>query len=51
MINYHDREGHDDGMGGPRDVDDVSWAVGMFFSFHFIFIILTKLYRYQPRLI
>jgi hypothetical protein len=30
-------EGHNNGTGGLRDVDNVSWAVGMFFFFLFHF--------------
>jgi hypothetical protein len=30
------------GKNGSRDVDDVSWAVGIFFLFLFILSLLTK---------
>ena len=34
-------EGH---KKGPRDVDDIPWAIGkFFFLIHFIFLLLTKL--------
>ena len=34
---------------GPRDINDVSWAVGMFFSLSVVisfFFLLTKICRY-----
>ena len=37
---------------GPRNVEDVPWATGKcFFLTHFIFILLTKLFRYYFKLL
>jgi hypothetical protein len=37
---------------GPRDVDDISGATGEFFLFtHFIFILLTKFFKYYFKLL
>ena len=36
---------------GPRDVVDIFWAIGMFFSFLFHFLLTNRLFRYWFRLL
>jgi hypothetical protein len=36
-------EGEDEGDDGPRDVNDISWAVGKFLIFISFFLLLTTI--------